>query len=104
MEDTFDIDGGLSDAWPAQLAQVLELLRGLRDQGAVVNINCNMGKNRSGAAVVLWLCRECGWSFEEAVEHLRKINSLACGNPHLLATVGQLLGTEATVPLNPAHD
>lgn len=104
MEDTFDIDGGISEAWAEQLAEILEKLRGLRNQGAVVNVNCNMGKNRSGAALVLWLCCECGWSFEEAVQYLRRMNTLACGNPHLLAAVGQLLGTEARIPLNPAHD
>merc|ERR1711988_358364 len=42
---------------------------------------------------------------EEAVTHLRSITPLACGNPHLMAAMTQVLGVpDAKVPLNPAHD
>lgn len=104
MEDSFDPDVGLCEAWPNQLHQVLHIMRGLRDEGAVVNINCQMGKNRSGAAVLIWLCAECGWSLEDAVKHLRNITALACGNPHLIKSVSDTLGVSTYVPLNPAAD
>jgi len=104
MEDTFNTDGDLSELWPKQLKEALDILRSLRDEGAVVNINCQMGKNRSGAAVLLWLCCECGWQLEDAVQHLRSINTLACGNPHLLAVVAQILDSKVDIPLNPAGD
>eukprot|EP00931_Biecheleriopsis_adriatica_P101241 TRINITY_DN76422_c0_g1_i1.p1 TRINITY_DN76422_c0_g1~~TRINITY_DN76422_c0_g1_i1.p1 ORF type:complete len:328 (+),score=88.06 TRINITY_DN76422_c0_g1_i1:34-1017(+) len=90
--------------WTSQLAEVLRILREWRDVGAKVNINCQMGKNRSAAAVLVWMCSECGWQLEEAVQHLRGITALACGNPYLLDAVAELLQVENNVPLNPAGD
>mmetsp|Transcript_129824 Transcript_129824/g.277110 ORF Transcript_129824/g.277110 Transcript_129824/m.277110 type:complete len:387 (+) Transcript_129824:37-1197(+) len=104
MQDQFDPDSGLCDDWPAQLQEIIEILRSLRCKGSVVNINCNMGKNRSGAAILLWLCLECGWSYATAVNHLRSLVPLACGNPHLVAAVAQLLKVDEVVPLNPGAD
>merc|ERR1711920_638440 len=62
------------------------------------------GKNRSGAIVLIWLCSEHGWVLEDAVEHLRSINPLACANPHLVIAVAEMLKVGTTVPLNPAGD
>lgn len=105
MLDTFDMEEGLSNEWPAQLQEAIDLLRAWRDEGATVNVSCQMGKNRSGAVILLWLCSECGWELEAAVHHLRDMNPLACGNPHLLAAMCQVLGVaEVKVPLNPAAD
>merc|ERR1712217_997578 len=63
-----------------------------------------MGKNRSGAAVLVWLCTEEGWNLEEAVEHLRDINPLACANPHLLYGLAAMLDVGNEVPLVPSGD
>jgi hypothetical protein len=104
MVDLFEIDGGICEEWPAQFEQILQILRSWRDEGITANINCQMGKNRSGAAVLLWLCCECGWELDPAIQHLRSITALACGNPHLVAAMSQLLQSAATAPLNPAQD
>ena len=47
---------------------------------------------------------ECGWKLEDAVEHLRGITALACGNPYLIEAVAKFLKVDANVPLNPAGD
>eukprot|EP00929_Paragymnodinium_shiwhaense_P041966 TRINITY_DN21796_c0_g1_i1.p1 TRINITY_DN21796_c0_g1~~TRINITY_DN21796_c0_g1_i1.p1 ORF type:complete len:414 (+),score=104.64 TRINITY_DN21796_c0_g1_i1:80-1243(+) len=104
MEDAFHEDEGLRETWTQQLKEVLEQLLEWSKEGAVVNINCQMGKNRSGAAVLMWLCTQCGWQYANAVLHLRKMNSLACGNPHLLLALGDALGVDGRMELNPAHD
>lgn len=105
MEDTFNPNEETCKEWPSQLAEALEILRGWRSEGVVANVNCQMGKNRSGAVILMWLCCECGWELEEAVTHLRTITPLACGNPHLLAAMTQVLGVpDVKVPLNPAAD
>ncbi|CAK0788118.1 unnamed protein product [Prorocentrum cordatum] len=106
MVDAFD-DADAEDnirVWVAQLGQVMEVLRGWSREGAVVNVNCQMGKNRSGAALLIWLCQACGWGLVRAVEHLRGITSLACGNPHMMKAVCIFLGSSESVPLNPAGD
>ena len=75
-----------------QLPEILKVLREFRDEGAVVNINCKMGKNRSGVAVLLWLVCEAKWgTLPETVDHLRKINFMALGNPVLLMAVVKYL-------------
>lgn len=106
MQDVFDMDS--SDEaiaeWKVQFAEALSIMRGWREAGAVVNISCQMGKNRSGCSVMLWLCAECGWGVEEAATRLREITALACGNPHLVKAVSEFLGVDASVPLNPAGD
>jgi len=105
MLDSFDPDEGLCREWPTQLDEAFELLKSWREEGAVVNVSCQMGKNRSGAVILLWLCRECGWELEAAVQHLRSVTALACGNPHLLAALTQILGVpDVKVPLNPAAE
>jgi len=106
MQDSFDIDTS-EDAisiWKEQFEEVLRILREWREVGAVVNVSCQMGKNRSGCIVLLWLCAERGWKVEEGVEKLRGITALACANPHLVKAVGEFLHVEAAVPLNPAGD
>lgn len=50
------------------------------------------------------MCSEAGWKLEEAVEHLRGITALACGNPYLIEAVAKFLNVDADVPLNPAGD
>lgn len=90
--------------WVTQLTEIMQILRRWRDEGAVVNISCQMGKNRSGAALAVWMCSECGWELEEAVVRLRGITALACGNPHLNDAVAAFLRVEGSVPLNPAGD
>merc|ERR1712176_1683662 len=62
------------------------------------------GKNRSGAAVLVWLCSEEGWKLEEAVEHLRAMNPLACANPHLVTAIAEFLKVKSDVQLVPAAD
>jgi len=106
MEDIFDEDKASAavDKWIEQLGEVVSLLRGWREEGAVVNVNCQMGKNRSGCAILVWLCSECGQTVEEAVEYLRGITALACANPHLIKAVAMYLKVDADVPLNPAGD
>lgn len=108
MRDAFsnerEVNEGSVDEWAEQLGQALEILRRLRDAGASVNVSCQMGKNRSAAAVLVWMCSEAGWKLEEAVEHLRGITALACGNPYLIEAVAKFLNVDADVPLNPAGD
>uniref|UniRef100_A0A7S1R880 Tyrosine specific protein phosphatases domain-containing protein n=1 Tax=Alexandrium catenella TaxID=2925 RepID=A0A7S1R880_ALECA len=106
MQDVFDLESceDLLPIWKEQFAEVLRILREWREAGAVVNVSCQMGKNRSGCGVLLWLCAERGWKVEEAVEKLRGITSLACGNPHLIKAVLDFLQIQAEVPLNPAGD
>jgi len=106
MEDYFrnESDPEVTATWMVQLGEILEVLRGWRREGAVVNVSCQMGKNRSGAAVLVWLCSECGWEVGPATERLREITALACGNPHLMRAVAEFLGADAEVPLNPAGD
>lgn len=106
MEDVFDEERGqeMIDVWAQQLREAVTLLRAWRIQGAIVNVNCQMGKNRSGAVCLAWLCTECGWKMEAAAEHLRSVTALALGNPHLVRACGIFLGSDASVPLNPAHD
>eukprot|EP00658_Telonema_sp_P-2_P004256 TRINITY_DN11598_c0_g1_i1.p1 TRINITY_DN11598_c0_g1~~TRINITY_DN11598_c0_g1_i1.p1 ORF type:complete len:234 (-),score=59.87 TRINITY_DN11598_c0_g1_i1:238-939(-) len=99
MEDFFSIDDDSQnqvamDGWVATLPLILPALRALRDKGAVVNINCKMGKNRSGVAVLLWLVVEEGWELDAAIQHLREISYLALGNPCLLRCVAAHLGME----------
>merc|ERR1712083_226440 len=62
------------------------------------------GKNRSGAAVLVWLCSEAGWKLEDAVEHLREMNPLACANPHLVTALAEFLKVKSEVQLVPAAD
>ena len=114
MEDRYHEDHGDSaeDAqeaiaiWASQLQQCLAQLRRWREDGAVVNINCQMGKNRSGAAVAMWLIAEAGWELLPTVTHLREISSLSLGNPHLNVALAEALQLPpgVTVPLNPATD
>eukprot|EP00854_Cymbomonas_tetramitiformis_P027697 gene27697-34187_t len=110
MEDFFSTSDPESNTiaqeeWTTQLPALLAALRSLRDEGAVVNINCKMGKNRSGVAVLLWLCCEEGWDVNEAVEHLRRISMLALGNPVLLKAAIGFLGYQGEVQLTcPAPD
>eukprot|EP00928_Gymnodinium_smaydae_P062884 TRINITY_DN46624_c1_g1_i1.p1 TRINITY_DN46624_c1_g1~~TRINITY_DN46624_c1_g1_i1.p1 ORF type:complete len:412 (+),score=96.23 TRINITY_DN46624_c1_g1_i1:61-1236(+) len=104
MEDVFTDDEDVREMWANQLRHILSILRGWRETGAVVNINCQMGKNRSGAAVLVWMCSECGWNLTDAVEHMRRINLLACANPHLLIALGDVLSVDGRQDLNPAHD
>lgn len=65
--------------WVEQLKECMVLLRGWQAVGAEsgsavnVNINCQMGKNRSGAVVAAWLCIEHGWGLLSAVDHLRQV-------------------------------
>ena len=105
MEDVFDDDApGVIATWVAQLREIVGAMRGWRAEGGVVNVNCQMGKNRSGAAVAAWLCSECGWELPEAVEHLRGLTALALCNPHLVRAVADFLMVDATVPLHPSGD
>jgi len=41
------------------------------------------------------MCSEAGWTLENAVEHLRSITALACGNPYLIDAVARFLQVEA---------
>mmetsp|Transcript_123872 Transcript_123872/g.246512 ORF Transcript_123872/g.246512 Transcript_123872/m.246512 type:complete len:340 (-) Transcript_123872:70-1089(-) len=104
MHDTFSDEDDVIATWTDQLRGALEALRELRKEGAVVNVNCRMGKNRSGAVVAAWLCTECGWSLDQAVEHLRQMNPLALANPHLAEALRMVLQAENTIPLNRAPD
>lgn len=104
MEDAFTDDPEVRGLWVKQLMEILATLRGWRDEGAIVNINCQMGKNRSGAAVLVWLCSEEGWKLDEAVEFLRDMNPLACANPHLVTALAEFLKVKAEVQLVPAAD
>jgi len=107
MEDIFaqDVSADLLDQWCEQFEQVLIILRSWCKLGAIVNISCQMGKNRSGCCCLVWLCAECGWRLDEGVEMLRDITALACGNPHLVTAVANLVGAyDVDVPLNPAGD
>lgn len=106
MEDIFD-DNHSDEAiagWLPQFADAMAVLRRWRDAGAVVNVNCQMGKNRSGCICLLWMCTECGWEMEAAADHLRSITALALGNPHLLKAAADFLQVDGHVPLNPAGD
>ena len=96
MEDSCSLDDEAVNTaaeayWYNQLPDILAVLRGWRESGAVANINCKMGKNRSGVAVLLWLVEEEGWPMPKAVDHLRKINFMALGNPVLLMAVAKYL-------------
>jgi len=106
MVDSFDENEAPAniEVWKEKLGQVMTILRAWREEGAVVNINCQMGKNRSGAACLVWLCSECGFSIEDAVDKCRGITAMACGNPHLLKAVAEYLKVDAELPLNPAAD
>ncbi|CAK9105340.1 Protein phosphatase Slingshot homolog 3 (SSH-like protein 3) (SSH-3L) [Durusdinium trenchii] len=108
MRDAFsnekEVNEGCVDEWAEQLGEALQILRSLRDEGARVNVSCQMGKNRSAAAILVWMCSECGWKLNTAVEHLRSITALACGNPYLIDAVGKFLQVEVDVPLNEAGD
>uniref|UniRef100_A0A7S1AEV3 Tyrosine specific protein phosphatases domain-containing protein n=1 Tax=Noctiluca scintillans TaxID=2966 RepID=A0A7S1AEV3_NOCSC len=104
MQDRFEHDEELHETWKRQLLGALDILRGWRDQGAVANVNCQMGKNRSGAVVVMWLCKECGRSLEEAIEYVRSITPLACANPNLVEALADALNEDVVVPLNPGRD
>ena len=89
MDDYFDaldeeVNLQARDARTKPFPELLQELRRMQAEGAVVNINCKMGKNRSGVAVMLWLCCEKGWAVDAAIEHLRNINAMALGNPVLL--------------------
>lgn len=53
---------------------------------------------------MVWLCSECGWQLESAVEHLRSITALACGNPYLIDAVAKFLEVQVDIPLNQAGD
>merc|ERR1712224_615680 len=90
--------------WVQQLREVLEILRTWRAEGAVVNVNCQMGKNRSGVSLLVWLCSDGGWEFQSGVERLRKINAMSLANPHMLVALGKVLSVDGRVALNPAHD
>lgn len=97
--------------WVQQLQECIELLRGWRADAAKtgatvnVNVNCQMGKNRSGAVIAAWLCLEHGWKLLPVVDHLRSVSTLALGNPHLNVSLAHVVGAdEETVPLNPADD
>lgn len=106
MMDIFD-DNHSDEAianWQPQFAEAMAVLRRLRDAGAVVNVNCQMGKNRSGCTCLLWMCLERGWEIGEAAERLRNITALALGNPHLLKAVMDFMQVDGNVPLNPAGD
>ena len=93
------------EIWVEQLKECMELLRKWREDGAVVNVNCQMGKNRSGAVIVAWLCLERGWDLLTTVDHLRKVSSLSLGNPHLNIALAHLLDRDdIDIPLNPADD
>jgi len=106
MLDIFDteMDEDTMEMWRSQFRDILEKLEALQEQGAVVNVSCQMGKNRSGAVVMLWLCAGRGWQVGEAADYLRGVTHLALGNPHLAKAVTDVLGVEAAVPLNPAFD
>ena len=56
---------------------------------------CSQGKNRSAAAILVWMCSEAGRTLPAAVEHLRSITALACGNPYLIDAVARFLRVEA---------
>jgi hypothetical protein len=100
-----DVAADLLDHWCEQFEQVLNILRSLCHLGSIVNVSCQMGKNRSGCCCLAWLCAERGWSLDEGVEELRSITALACGNPHLVTAVANLVGAyDVDVPLNPADD
>lgn len=101
MYDEFSDDDALRVEWAVQLRQSLEQLRAWRTEGAVVNINCKMGKNRSGATLLVYLCSDCGWDLEKGVQYLRKLNPLACANPHLLMALGDALGVSGRMELCP---
>eukprot|EP00435_Cladocopium_sp_Y103_P046385 s1340_g13.t1 len=108
MRDAFsnekEVNEGCVEEWSAQLGEALELLRSLRPAGAKVNVSCQMGKNRSAAAILVWMCSEAGWTLENAVEHLRSITALACGNPYLIDAVARFLQVEVDIPLNDAGE
>mmetsp|Transcript_39595 Transcript_39595/g.93307 ORF Transcript_39595/g.93307 Transcript_39595/m.93307 type:complete len:349 (-) Transcript_39595:60-1106(-) len=106
MLDMFDteMDEEMMEMWRSQFREILDKFKSLREQGAVVNVSCQMGKNRSGAVVMLWLCAGRGWQVTEAADFLRSVTHLALGNPHLAKAVTDVLGVEAVIPLNPAFD
>ena len=85
--------------WMTQMPMILTALRQMRDEGAVVNVNCRMGKNRSGVAILLWMCCEEGWALVAAVNHLRRMNYLALANPVLLAAAADFIGFEGQLPM-----
>eukprot|EP00438_Fugacium_kawagutii_P012462 Skav233502 [mRNA] locus=scaffold2687:200066:204367:- [translate_table: standard] len=126
-----EVNEGCVEEWAEQLGEALELLRSLRPNGASVNVSCQMGtwaaarleveprgelcggwqqrrdspcKNRSAAAILVWMCSEGGWKLEAAVEHLRSITALACGNPYLIDAVAKFLQVEVDIPLNDAGE
>jgi len=102
MPDVFDDRDDLHAQWVGQLKEALEIMLRWRERGAVVNVNCQMGKNRSGATLLVYLVTQCGWDLHEGVEQFRSINALACANPHLLMALGEVLGVDGRVELNKA--
>ena len=109
MLDTMDHEdpeaSTLCATWVSQLGDAVSLLRSYREQGASVNVSCQMGKNRSAAVLVAYLVRECGWEFAAAVSFLRSRNAMVCANPFLLRAVATFLNDTTTqIPLNSAGD
>jgi len=106
MEDIFEEHraGEAIATWVRQFGEVMEILRAWREEGRIVNINCQMGKNRSGCSCLIWMCTECGWKVEDAVDYLRKVTALGLANPHLVRAAIEYMQVEVSVPLNPAGD
>lgn len=110
MEDTCSMEEAEENEaaetqWLQQMPEVLMVLRQWQQEGAVVNVNCKMGKNRSGVALLLWLVGEEGWQLSEAVEHLREINFMALGNPVLLTAAAKHMGAGLEgVPMLPGGE
>jgi hypothetical protein len=104
MEDAFDDNRSdeLVMTWTVQFQEALAVLRRWREEGAIVNVNCAMGKNRSGSIILCWMVSECGWKMDEAAERLRGITTLALANPHMVRAVGHVVNSDDIVPLNPA--
>ena len=95
--------------WAEQIRESLVVLREWQAAGAVVHVNCQAGRNRSGVVIAAWLCLERGWELLPAVAHLRSIGSLALGNPYLNVALVEVVGkTDAErsieIPLNLADD
>lgn len=102
MQDQLDQEGQQRHVWADQIGQAVAVLRSLKAEGAVVNVSCKMGKNRSGVVLLAWLVVEEGWEFESAVIFLRDKVPLACGNPYLLSALTDYLQIDHPIPLCPA--
>jgi protein-tyrosine phosphatase len=64
---------GLQDAW--------KFMKRAREADVNCLVHCSMGKSRSVAVLVSFIMHETGWSYEEALELVKKARYIAEPNP-----------------------